>query len=86
MQYDFTKRDVFPFWHMIEQRFLNVSHNEKINLGDSFIFPFHNPKSTNHGTLEVVAVEILKERPAKGNWKPLEFTPTFYRLRTELKK
>ena len=86
MQYDFTKRNVFPFWHLVEKGILNVSHDEEIKVGDSFILPFHNPKSTTHGIFEVVAVEILEERPAKGNWEPLDFIPTFYRLRTELKK
>ena len=73
----------YPHYLTQNGNHLTMSHNKKVNIDDGFTFNQHYNNVDRRQTPVFRVVEILEERPAKGNHA--DKNAMFYSLRCEIK-
>lgn len=71
----------FPFFFQMIKDKIDLANDTEINIGDFLYIDKWNGALGKTIRIQYPIEEVIESRPARGDWQPLDFTPTWFRLR-----
>lgn len=71
----------FPFFFQRIEDKIDLANDTEISVGDSLYVDKWNGAIGKTIRIQYPVEEVIESRPARGDWGPLGFIPTWFRLR-----